>query len=309
MMQTIVITGGTGMIGTILTKHLVNAGNKVVIYTRQPGKHRKTENISYASWDIHTREIDKKPLQEANYIIHLAGAGVMDKAWTHAYKKEIVDSRVNSSRLIIDTLKNISHHVKAIISASAIGYYGENNGALPFTENAPAADDFLAHTCELWEKSVAEANKIGIRTVMIRTGIVLANEGGAFASFKKGLPFGIAGIPGNGSQVCSWIHIDDLCRLYMHAMDNETMNGPYNGVAPTPVTLNKLITTLAEKKNGKAFLPIHAPSFLIKLILGERSDEILKSTHVSSEKPEESGFVFTYPGIDKCIEDLVQRNS
>lgn len=303
-MQTVLITGGTGMIGKALTKRLVEKGYKVIILTRSvEGKHN-TDQVSHATWDIKKQSIDLTAVASADSIIHLAGAGVVDKRWTTEYKKEIVESRTMSSKLIIDSLSHHSNKVKTIISASAVGWYGADKNSEPFVETDKAADDFLGQTCLLWEQSIAAARGLNIRVCSLRTGIVLDNDGGALAEFKKPIHFGVAAILGNGKQVVSWIHVDDLCRMYLHALENETMNGSYNAVATKPVSNQELTLTLARTIKGKFFIPVYVPSFILKLMLGESSIEVLKSTTVSNEKIRSTGFQFLYPTIQEAIQQL-----
>jgi uncharacterized protein (TIGR01777 family) len=171
-------------------------------------------------------------------------------------------------------------------------------------ETDAAAKGFLGETCQLWEQSVAPVEELDKRLVKVRTGIVLSNEGGALAEFKKPVNFGIAGILGNGKQVVSWIHIDDLCRLYIYAIENEQLSGSYNAVAPEPVTNKTLTIELAQKMKGKFFIPLHVPSFILKIMLGDRSIEVLKSTTVSCAKIKQTGFSFLYPTINAALEQL-----
>ena len=167
--------------------------------------------------------------------------------------------------------------------------------------------DFLGETCVLWETSVEPVAEMGIRLVKLRTGIVLSNDGGAFKEFKKPLRFGFAGILGSGKQIISWIHIDDICRIYIEAIENKNINGSYNAVAPLPVTNKKLIIEMAEKLRHKFYIPIHIPTFFLKLFMGKRSAEILKSATVSNKKIKSTGFTFLYPAIESAIEDLAIR--
>ncbi|MEO7265397.1 MAG: TIGR01777 family oxidoreductase [Ferruginibacter sp.] len=307
-MQTVTITGGTGMIGRKLTEILIQKGYHVIILTRNKPEGHTPPNLSFASWHIKKNYIDENAIGEADFIIHLTGAGVMDKRWTVSYKKEIVNSRIDSSNLLLEKLKQYPNKVKAIISASAIGWYGtDKNNNNSFTEEAGAADDFLAQTCLLWEKTVDKANLQNIRVVKLRTGIVLGNDGGAFVSFKKSLKFGIAGIPGTGKQICSWIHVDDLCRMYIYAMENADINGSYNAVAPNPVTVKQLILMLAKRIKKTFFIAINAPPFVLKLILGQRAVEILKSTTVSCGKIKNAGFTFLYPSLEAALNDLTKN--
>jgi uncharacterized protein (TIGR01777 family) len=310
-MSVVLISGGTGLIGTKLTHHLTDNNYDVIILSRNKNKSSDNPKVSYVFWDVKKEIIDAELLKKADHIIHLAGAGVMDKRWTTTYKKEIIESRTKSAGLLINSLKQNEHHVKTFVSASAIGYYGADDDPLlhneGFIESDPADKNFLGETCVLWEASVEPATELGIRLVKIRTGIVLGNVGGAFKEFKMPLKFGVAAILGNGKQILSWIHIDDLCRIYIDAITNSEMSGVYNGVAPSPVSNKKLMLVTAEKFRNKFFIPIHVPTFFLKLFLGEKSIEILKSATVSAKKIKSTGFTFLYPTIEAAIEELAVK--
>jgi len=254
--------------------------------------------------------MDIKALQEADYIVHLAGAGVVAKKWTEAYKKEIVNSRTESGRLLVNALKNNTNTVKAVVSTSAIGWYGADiKNKESFIETDEAHDDFLGQTCKLWEESIESVTALGKRLVKLRIGIVLSNDGGALAEFKKPLQFGMAAVLGNGKQMLSWIHIDDLCRLFIKAIEDENLHGSYNAVAPNPVSNKTLTITLAKKMNGRFYIPFPVPEFVIKLMLGKRSTEVLKSTTVSCKKITDTGFTFNFDTIDNAMEDLMKKRS
>jgi uncharacterized protein (TIGR01777 family) len=327
-MATVLITGGTGLIGTALTKALLEKGYKVIILSRHPSKvtspelrdtamgHLPSANLSSAAWDIKEQTIDANAISKADYIIHLAGAGIADKRWTTKRKKEIVESRTQSSALLVKALKENANNVKAVISASAIGLYGssppypsprsgEGNNSPQFVETDPAAEDFLGTSCAAWEASIEPVVSLGKRLVKLRTGIVLSNEGGALKEFKKPIRYGFATILGNGKQVVSWIHIDDLVRLYVYAIENEKLQGVYNAVAPHPVTNKKLILQLARCTRGRFFVPVFVPSFILKIMLGEMSIEVLKSASVSCKKIKQTGFTFLHPAIISAIHRLV----
>ena len=312
MEPTVLITGGTGLVGTALTKALLQKGYRVIILTRRIGEKNETENLSYALWDVKKQQIDLAAVQKADYIVHLAGAGVVEKKWTEAYKKEIVESRTESSRLIVDSLKNIDNKVKAVISASAIGFYGASplqtsSGWGGFKENDNPDNSFLGQTCKLWEESIEPVVNLGKRLVKLRTGIVLSNDGGALTEFIKPIRFGMAAILGNGKQMVSWIHIDDLCRLFIAGIENENLQGTYNAVAPEPVT-NKLLTlSLAKAIKGKFYLPFYVPAFVLKLMMGQRSIEVLKSATVSCKKIMDTGFTFNFSTIESAIDNLVKK--
>jgi uncharacterized protein len=305
-MQTVLITGGTGLVGKALTKTLIKKGYSVIILTRNVTGKKKETNLCYAQWDVTKRQIDMDALQSADYIVHLAGAGVVDKRWTDAYKKEIVESRTESSSLIYEALKNNPNKVKAIVSASATGWYGADAEPIkPFTENDPADDCFLGQTCKLWEAGIEPVEGLGKRLVKLRTGIVLSNDGGALVEFKKPLQFGVAAILGNGKQIVSWIHIDDLCSMFITAIENENLSGSYNAVAPNPVSNKTLTLKLAEATDKKFFIPVNVPVFVLKIMMGQSSIEVLKSATVSCKKILDAAFKFTFTTIETALGDLV----
>jgi len=311
-MQTVLITGGTGMIGKALSQALVERGFNVIIYTRNPNDKQKTKNdkLSYAAWDINKRTLDKAAFAMADYIIHLAGANFADKRWNEKVKNEIVSSRVDSAKLIIESLKTIPNKVKVVVSASGISWYGADNnrGSKPFLENDPPANDFMAQTCQQWEAAIEPASFLGKRLIRLRIGPVLSTDGGAYVEFKNPIKFGLAGIIGNGKQIISWIHIDDLVRAILFSMENEQMEGVYNAVSPEPVSNKRLILEIA-KNTRKSFIPIHAPSFALKIIFGEMINEILKSTTVSSTKLQQAGFIFQYPDLASAILQLSHQKN
>lgn len=303
-MNTILITGGTGLVGNALTKALLSKGYSVIILTRQKDKQSTVPNLSFAHWDIENMTIDELVFAQVSYIIHLAGAGIADKRWTEKRKQEIIDSRVNSGKLLVQSLKNIPNKVQAVISASAIGWYGadpELPNPNPFKEDDKPGADFLGTTCKLWEESTKPVIEMGIRLMHVRTGIVLSKNGGALKEFIMPLKFGVAAILGNGKQVISWIHIDDLVSVFITAINDEKMKGAYNAVAPHPVS-NKALTLALAKARGKFYLPVHIPSFLLKLIVGEMSVEVLKSATVSAGKLLATGFQFNYNNIEGALQ-------
>lgn len=305
--QTVLITGGTGLIGKKLTDALVAKGYKVIILTRNPDKIVSVNsNIEYAAWNIDKGIIDTEALSKTDIIIHLAGAGVADKRWTAKRKKEILESRTKSAALLVKALNENENKVSVVVSASAIGWYGDDaspslkneNG---FIETDPPANDFLGETCKLWEKSIEPVTDMGKRLVKIRIGIVLGNDGGALKEFKRPLRFGLATILGSGKQIVSWIHEDDLVRIFIKAIEDKLMNGAYNAVAPNPVTNKELVLQLAKAERKSFFIPVYVPSFVLKIVLGEMSIEVLKSATVSCAKIKQSGFTFLYPSIESAI--------
>jgi uncharacterized protein (TIGR01777 family) len=313
--KTILISGGTGMVGTALTQYLVHHGFSVIILTRNPKAANnpvaEKTKVRFAQWDIKNQSIEAWAVSEADALIHLAGAGVVAKPWTEAYKKEILDSRVESSRLLVNAIAKHGTRLKTVVSASAIGWYGEDafDGQGPFTEEAPPASGFLGDTCKAWEESIAPVKDLGKRLVICRIGIVLSNEGGALPEFKKPLAFRVAGVLGSGKQMISWIHIEDLCRIFHFAIEHSEAQGVYNATAPSPVSNRELTISLARALYGNAFLTMPVPVFVLKIMLGDRSIEVLKSTAVSSAKLTKAGFQFHFPSIERALEELAQQKS
>ncbi len=313
-MEKIIITGGTGLVGTALRRALLEKGYGVTILTRElPAQRDPASLLQFALWNVEKQTIDTGAIASADHIIHLAGENLAGKRWTSKMKRRIVDSRINSSKLLVNSLKSIPNKIKTVVSTSAIGWYGadrlipcpsplggEGRRMRPFTESDPPASDFLGDTCKQWEESIDPVTELGKRLVKIRVGIVLSENGGALKEFIRPVKWGIAAILGSGKQVMSWIHIDDLVKIYLAAIENSTMLGVYNAVAPHPVTNKELVLTLA-KSHKKFYVPAHIPSFVLKAILGEMSIEVLKSTTVSCSKIINTGFVFRFPSIDEAL--------
>jgi uncharacterized protein (TIGR01777 family) len=306
-MQTVLITGGTGMIGQALAKQFLATGYEVIILSRSP-KRSSRLHLSYAKWDIEKGEIDLDALAKANIIVHLAGEGVADKRWSEKRKQAIVDSRVNSGNLLVKVLSENKHQVKTFIAASAIGWYGPDTAASlenGFVETNTPDNSYLGNTCQLWEQSTAAVASMGIRIVTLRIGIVFNKKGGALAEFLKPAKFALAAILGNGKQIVSWIHQADLCKMIQYAIETPAVQGVYNAVAPNPVTNKKLVITIA-KNTYPIYFPSFVPGFLLKIILGEMSIEVLKSAKVSAQKIQDAGFVFDYPNLEEAIIDLIK---
>jgi uncharacterized protein (TIGR01777 family) len=312
--STILITGGTGMIGTVLTGMLLEKAYRVIILSRVASlaAGEAAGAIQTLHWDPATGSIDPEAIRQADYVINLAGAGVADKRWSAKRKKVIEESRTAAGALLVKALQEIPNRVRAVISSSAIGWYGPDPSIpnpWPFEEKDPVANDFLGETCRLWEGSVMPVRTMGKRLVIIRTGIVLSRKGGALAEFKKPVRLGVAAILGGGRQMMSWIHIEDLGRLFIQAIENEDWSGVFNGVAPNPVENKSLTLTLARRLKGRYFVPIFVPSFLLKLLVGEMSIEVLKSVTVSAKKARQAGFQFIYPSIENALTDLLRPGS
>lgn len=307
-MAVILLTGGTGMIGKALAKALLKKGHEVIVLTRSIGSGSSEKGISFAVWNPEKQEIDTAAFGKADHIIHLAGAGVADKRWTVKRKQEIVQSRVQGGELIVKSLQTIPNKIKTVVSASAIGWYGADDPSMmkKFVETDPAAEDFLGQTCSQWEQSTGPAASLQKRLVLFRIGIVLSNTGGAYKEFIKPLKWRVAAILGNGKQIISWIHIDDVVRLFIAALENEKFSGVYNAVAPQPVSNKELVLAMARSRK-KRFISVKVPSFVLKWMLGEMSTEILKSATVSCDKVVSEGYSFQFPDINSAVIALTSQ--
>jgi hypothetical protein len=241
-------------------------------------------------------------LEQADHIVHLAGANVAEKRWTASRKKEICDSRVKSGRLLTSALQKLSKRPVSFISASAIGWYGADASypATPFREEAPYDRSFLGETCKQWEDSIQELPAMDIRTVILRIGIVLSRKGGALPEFIKPLRLGVAPILGSGKQVISWIQLEDLVAMIVFAIEQPRLRGVYNAVAPAPATQQQLMNTLAQLTK-RFFIPVPVPSWILQVVMGEMSIEVLKSTTVSADKILATGFSFRYPMLREAL--------
>ena len=296
-MNKVLITGGSGLLGTRITEILLEKGIEVAHLSTRKSYKRRGVGVFY--WDPSMQVMDAKAFNGVTSIIHLAGAGVADKRWTKIRKKEILDSRVESSLLLMNFLNQKDHQVTQFIGASAIGYYGKQDGIL--SEDKVAGDDFLASVCKLWEESYIINDKV-IKKLIFRIGIVLAKDGGALPEITKTLPF-FVGILGNGKQIYSWIHIDDLAEMFIFAIENKHISGVYNAVAPKPVTQANLAIEIAGVRNTIA---ITAPKIGLKLALGEMSDVLFLSQNCSANKILERGFAFKFEDMEDAIRDLMQ---
>ncbi|RYU95292.1 TIGR01777 family oxidoreductase [Emticicia agri] len=298
----ILITGGTGLIGKHLTQLLLSKGHKVSLLSREKVN---VPDVKVYLWDTEKGLIDDDALKNTDYIIHLAGAGIADKRWTDKRKQEIIDSRVKPIQLLNKHLKEQKIKLKAFISASATGYYGGDTGEARLDENSPAGNDFLATCTKIWEEE-AEKFTQAERVVSLRTGIVLSEKGGALAQLIKPVKMGIGSPLGTGKQWMSWIHIDDMCQLYLQAVEDEKMQGAYNAVAPDPVR-NEEITRVAAGVLKKPLWAPNVPAFVLKLLFGEMSVVVLGGSYIKNKRvSEELSFSYQFTSIKEALEDLLK---
>lgn len=300
------ITGGTGFIGSYVVRLLVQKGYDVIVFTRNPSKQKPKQQVSYALFDADNNKCDTNALATIDCIIHLAGAGVSDKRWTETRKKEIVDSRVKGTEFLVRQLRAHAPNCETLVAASAIGYYGpDRSGLIPFQESAPVYNDFLGQTCAKWEAASTEATSF-LRTVILRFGVVMGKESGAFPKFTAAMPFGILPVMGNGKQIISWIQVVDLADMVVWVLEQNNLQGIFNAVAPYPVSNRELMKTIAKVNDGfKVRIPV--PAILLKTMLGQMSEEILKSCTVSADKIQQAGFTFKTPTIEAAIKSILKE--
>ena len=298
----VLITGGTGLIGTRLAEMLIDSGYEVALLSREPAK---SSHFRGFRWDPQAGQIDEAAVPYADYIVSLAGASVSDGKWTDERKRDIMTSRLGGLALLSRELAKPGHHVRALISASAVGIYGDAGDRLVNEETPPAlpTHDFLADVSHQWELAAAPVVALGIRTVIPRIGVVLSTAGGALPQIARPVKLGAGAALGSGKQFMSWIHLDDLCRLFIAMLEDETWRGTYNAVAPGPVTNQQFTEILAHVLHRPLVLP-KVPAFGLKLALGEMSDIVLASQRVSAQKVLAHGFRFEFPELRGALEAL-----
>lgn len=303
MKKNVLITGGTGFIGKYLTAELLKKGYSVSILTRNSKPN--TDGISYYIWDVSSQQMEEAALLNADYIIHLAGENIAEKKWTAKRKEEIRDSRIQSAELIYSVLKKNNKQIEAFVSASGIGFYGAVNGEGICTENTLPANDFIGKTCQEWENAADLMAGLGIRTVKIRTGMVLGKNEGVLKKLTPIFKRGLGSALGSGKQYMPWIHVHDLCRMYIEAIENKNMSGAYNATINDSTTNLSFTKELANSLGRPLWLP-NVPAFLIRLGMGEMSNIVLTGRRVSSDKIKKLGFRFQFKNLKKALKDCLK---
>jgi uncharacterized protein len=301
----ILITGGTGLIGRALCNKLQEKGYEVAVLSRSKKSDSKMHTYI---WDPGKSEIDKEAIATSDFIVHLAGANISGKRWTRERKQEIVDSRVETAKLLFNKVKRTKNRLKAFISASGANYYGMQTSDKVFSEDDPPGNDFMGETCRKWEKSAGRFKELRIRTVILRNGAVLSPEGGALPKMNIPVKLGVAAPIGTGKQYFPWIHIDDVCDIYIKAIEDEKMKGVYNAVAPEHTTNRHFMQTLARVQEKPYWAP-NAPSVGVKLALGEMAQVILEGSRVSSDKIKSAGYSFRFPELEGALAHLVGKET
>lgn len=302
--KNVVVTGGTGFVGKKLTQLLLDNGYSVTILTRTAKEY--SAGVSYAQWNVEDGTIDEQAILDANYIVHLAGENIGAKRWTRNRKKAILDSREQSTQLLLATLQKHNKQLDAFISASGVGIYGAINDDVLCSETTPAANDFLGTVCQKWESAAQPIRDLGIRTVQIRTGLVLGKGDGVLQQLVPLFKLRLGSAIGSGKQYMPWIHIDDLCRIYLEAIINPEVQGPYN-VAINDGTTNSIFSkTLASILGYSIWLP-NVPAFLLQIVLGEMAQLVLTGRRVTSNKIEAIGFKFEFTQLNLALKNCLDK--
>jgi len=300
----ILITGGTGLIGTALSKALNCIGHDIAILTRKPNDQLEVKTYY---WDPGNDEIDAAAFEDLNCIIHLAGANIAERRWTKKRKQEIYSSRVESAQFLCRKIKEFKVPLKSFISSSAIGWYGAITNDDIYTEQAPCANDFLGKLSKQWELAADQFADMGCAVSKVRTGIVLSSEGGALPKMTKPIIWGQGAPLGSGKQYMPWIHVDDLCAIYIHLIEGVLPAGVYNGVAPESVTNEDLTKILAQVLEKPLWMP-NIPSWALYMLLGKMSSLLLNGSRVSADKLCQNGFEFKYSEIRKAIASIIDTD-
>ena len=294
-MTNILITGGSGLVGKRLTELLSNKKHKVRILSRNPAAKNEYK------WDVAANYIDEEALQNVDYIIHLAGAGIADKRWTTKRKKVIIESRVATANFIFSKIKAFNIPLKGFISASGSNFYGAKTSDTIYKETDKAGTDFLGDVCLQWENAANQFDRLKIPVTILRTGIVLSKKGGALEKMKTPIISPL----GTGKQYLSWIHLDDLCNMYLHAIEQNT-SGIFNAITPEFHT-SKSFSKILAKSLKRPYISFAVPGFLLKFLFGELAVILLEGSRLSSTKIEEDNFQFKFNTLKEAFTNLFQK--
>ena len=299
MKKQILITGATGLIGKKIITNLQKAGHTVSVLSR---KEAQIPGVKTYIWDVFNGEIDSNCMTGVDTIIHLAGENIAAKKWTPKRKQQIIDSRVLSTQLLYKTIKETNANVSTMVSASAVGYYGDCGDEI-LTEDSAPGYGFMADCCKQWEDAVDKGKSYGLRIVKCRIGVVMAKGEGALSSIEKPIRYFFGAALGSGKQWVPWVHIDDVVSMFVRAVENPLMSGAYNACAPFPVT-NTTLTKSIAKALHRPVWPLNVPESLLKALLGEMSDVVFISTNTSAQKLLSSEFRFKYTQLKDALSDI-----
>ncbi|MDX2173581.1 MAG: TIGR01777 family oxidoreductase [Bacteroidota bacterium] len=302
-MAKVLITGGSGLLGKAISEILLKNNYEVAWLSREEGRYNSVKKYK---WDVGNGYIDERAFDNVEHIIHLAGAGIADKKWTIDYKAEIINSRIQSSELLYNSIKKLKIPIKTFVGASAVGFYGARSGEELINEHERPVNDFLSRTCVAWESSYTAFKELGIRTPIIRIGVVLSNNGGAYKKMLPPFKCNLGCSIGSGKQYFPWIHINDIANIFVYALENQALSEIYNGTGTEAITMNTFSKQLAKSIHRFTFLP-NVPKFLLKLVLGESHLMITEGLKISNKKIKDTGFKFKFEKLSDALEDLAKK--
>ena len=305
-MNQIIITGATGSIGQRLVKELNAKGKKVIIFTRNTENAQKKlpNTVKYVKWDYKNPEEWKDQLNGVDTVIHLAGANLSSKRWNEEFKKLAYDSRVLSTRNLVEAISSIKQKPKAFICASAVGYYGNRYDEILSEESLPG-DDYMANLCKDWEAEAAKVEQYGVRRVSVRTGLVLSKDEGVLKQLLLPFKLFVGGPLGNGRQWFPWIHIDDIVGIYLQAIDNESLNGEVNASSPGIVGMTEFAKTFGKVLHRPSLFKI--PKFAMKIVAGEVADYAVMSQRISVDKMLNAGYKFKFTDLENSLKNIMNK--
>lgn len=304
MSKRIIITGATGLIGKCISQKFVDRGDEVIIFTRSPERASKKINnaYDYVKWNYDLTDGWQKYLNGTDAVIHLAGENVMAQRWNDEHKNRVLESRIKGTQNLVDAIGATDDKPECFICASAIGIY-DNDIKMEYDEDGKHGSDFLALVTERWEEEARNVEKHHVRSVSVRTGIVLDRNEGALAKMLTPFKLFVGGPIGSGKQWMPWIHIDDIADLFIYAVDNENVKSAVNGTAPNPVTMTEFAETLGKVLNRPSVFKV--PNFAVRLLFGEGADTVLKGSKVIPKKTQDYGFKFRYNKLEDALVSLL----
>jgi uncharacterized protein (TIGR01777 family) len=303
-MKKVIVTGATGLIGKKLIQALLDRNDEVIIFSRDIKKAKSIFPVvkQFIEWDYHHPEKWKSNLENSDAVVHLAGLNLFAKRWNDGFKKTIIESRQVSTKNLVDAIKLCNKKPEVFISASGIGYYGDCGDNL-LTEEFPNGRDFLAEVCKIWESESAKVEMANVRSVQIRTGLVLSPEDGALKQMLPSYKLFVGGPLGNGKQWSSWLHIDDIVGIYLNAIDNKKLSGPVNAASPNPVTMKEFAKILGKVLNRPSLFLV--PKFMLRMVVGQAAEVVTASQRVIPDKLIKSDFQFKFTSLENALRDLL----
>lgn len=304
--EKVIIAGGTGLIGRCVVEKLRKKNYALVLLTRSPARYEagKDEEVTAVQWDGISLGAWTSHLENARAVINLSGEPIFGRWWTKKQKQKMIDSRLQSTRVIVQAIGQAQNKPEVLISGSAIGYYGDVASG-EVTEQSPGGRGFLAELCEAWESAAKEAEKAGVRSVQLRTGIVLNGEGGALKPMLRAFRWFAGACPGSGKQWFSWIHLEDAAELICFALEEKAVSGPLNVTAPNAVRMLELCRTMGHLLRRPCWGRV--PSWFLRIGLGEMSTAIVTGQKVLPQKAAESGYFFRYPDLESALRKILEE--